>query len=56
MRKIWRKAMIYLLVTIMCFNVVIVPAYAQGNGVSDAVTEIVSEDVFESETYRVPLR
>lgn len=45
--------MIYLLVTTMCFNVVIVPTYAQENIVAENATEIATEDVYESEDYRV---
>lgn len=53
MRKIWKKTLAYLLVATMCFSVISVPTYAQGNNVAETATEIVTENIFESENYRV---
>lgn len=39
MRKIWRKALAYMLVVIMCFSVVNVHVYAQESTVTEVSTD-----------------
>jgi len=62
MKKIWTKALAYVLAVTMCFSVVNVPVYAQGSTVTEETTtdgndgstwdQVTTENVFEGENYK----